>query len=154
RVEYTAMGDAINLASRMEQSATPGSIVIAENTARVGRHAIELEWLGALTVKGKEEPVDAYGVLRPKDTRESARGIVGLASPLVGRAEQLKQLQASAQQVLRGSGQIVSVIGEAGLGKSRLVAELRKATADDGLAWLEGRSLSYETQTPYAPFVD
>ncbi len=163
RVEYTAMGDAINLASRMEQNAEPGTIVIAENTARLVRHAIELESLGALSVKGKAEPVNAYRVVGVKAERESTRGIVGLSSPLVGRANELNLLQQRVDDAMNGRGQIVSVIGEAGLGKSRLVAELRNSRREtrdlrlqspvSSLQWFEGRSLSYETQTPYAPFV-
>jgi hypothetical protein len=118
------MGDAINLASRMEQNAEPGTILIAENTARLVRHAIALESLGALTVKGKAEPVNAYRVMGVKAERESTRGIVGLTSPLVGRANELSILQGRMDEVLDGRGQIVAVIGEAGLGKSRLIAEL------------------------------
>lgn len=162
RVEYTAMGDAINLASRMEQTAEPGTIVIAENTARLARYAIELEPLGPLTVKGKAEPVNAYRVLGKKSVPESRRGIAGLTSPLVGRADEFATLERGLEQLLRGQGQFGFVVGEAGLGKSRLVAELKKQFAptvdsSDPVAlveWLEARSLSYETQTPYAPFVD
>lgn len=172
RVEYTAMGDAINLASRLENAAHPGTIVISENTARLVRHSLELESLGSLTLKGKAEPVPAYRVLGRKATPESARGLVGLDSPLVGRVRERAALENALDQLQAGDGSVVSLIGEAGLGKSRLLAEVQKsrianrvsqfdkaesATISDlpyAIRWLEGRSLSYETNTPYAPFVD
>jgi class 3 adenylate cyclase/tetratricopeptide (TPR) repeat protein len=167
RVEYTAMGDTINVASRFENAAKPGTILISENTARLVKHAFELESLGGLELKGKAEPVPAYRVIGRKAVMEPTRGIEGLHSPLVGRERELQTLHARVDELLHGRGQIISIMGEAGLGKSRLLSELRttaegaRQTADGGqpsavggLIWLEGRSLSYQTSTPYAPFVD
>jgi predicted ATPase len=115
-----------------------------------------------VTVKGRSEPVRTYSVSgkrRAATNEVQARGIVGLDSPLVGRQKEMEALQAVLHNLYLGSGRIVSVIGEAGLGKSRLVAELHKSigapTGDDlELAWLEGRSLSYEKTSPYACFID
>jgi class 3 adenylate cyclase/tetratricopeptide (TPR) repeat protein len=160
RVEYTAMGDAINVASRLENAAAPGTILISETTGRMVQHAIALEALGGLALKGKSEPVNVYRVLGRKTTPGSARGIAGLAAPLVGRAHELNVLQEHLDSLLRGQGGMVTLVGEAGLGKSRLIAEARKQYAGPGesgiqtLQWLEGRCLSYETQTPNAPFID
>lgn len=159
RVEYTAMGDAINVASRLENAAAPGTIVVSENTARLIRHAFDLESLGGLELKGKAEPVQAYRVIKRKETPESARGIKGLYSPLVGREREFQLLKASIEALAGGRGQIVSIIGDAGLGKSRLLDEVRRTGQEESFTapdvnWLEGRSLSYQTTTPYAPFVD
>ncbi len=151
RMEYTAMGDAINLAARMEQTAQPGAVQIAYDTYKLTAPLFEFEELGGIEVKGKAEPVQAYRVLRPRLQPGRLRGIVGLESPLVGREAELGVLRRALSALQHGHGQIVSILGEAGLGKSRLVVDLRQEASD--LRWLEGRSLSYETTTPYAPFL-
>ena len=159
RMEYTALGDAINLAARMEQTAQPGTIQISEDTHRLVAPIFSFEDLGGVEVKGKLEPVQAYRVLGIKMQPGQIRGIEGLDAPLIGRAAEMETLRALMAKVYAGQGQITSIMGEAGLGKSRLLSELRKlpppaAGKKSKLLWLEGRSLSYETSTPYAPFLD
>lgn len=156
RMEYTALGDAINLAARMEQTARPGTMQIAEATHRLVAPLFEMEELPPLEVKGKSEPVHAWRVVRARTQPGNLRGIAGLRSELVGRDKETGQLRAAIEAVQQGRGQIVSVMGEAGLGKSRLVAEMRDelAAGVGSIQWLEGRSLSFERNTPYAPFVD
>ena len=162
RVEYTALGDAVNLASRMEQTAAPGTVQITEDTYKHVAPLFEFEDLGGIEVKGKREPVRAYRVLELKAEPGQVRRIEGLDSPLIGREREIGALREAVAKLAKGHGQIFSVMGEAGLGKSRLVAELRHLLeaegmvsangADATLAWHEGRSQSYETTTPYAPF--
>ncbi len=152
-VEYLAVGDTVNLAARMQSAAEPDTICVAENTAREVRHAFELQSLGALEVKGKSELVPAYRVVRAKATIESKRGIVGLDSPIVGRDREIAQLRERIDRLMRGRGGIVSLIGEAGLGKSRLASEILLRAPED-FDRLEGRSLSFEMTRPFAPFIE
>ncbi|MCO6453527.1 MAG: AAA family ATPase [Caldilineales bacterium] len=156
RMEYTALGDAINMAARMEQTAVPGTVQISAATHKLVAPLFEFETVSGLEVKGKADPVTAYRVLGRKAERGAMRGLVGLRSPLVGRDMEVREMRKAFAELQTGRGAIISVMGEAGLGKSRLIAELRDellADPESRLRWLAGRSYSYETESSYAPFV-
>ncbi len=144
-MEYLAIGDAVNLASRLQSAAQPGKVLISENTARQVKAIFDLQSMGQLTLKGKAEPVTAFEVTNRKAVPERSRGFVDLSSPLVGRQFEVSGLTEVLDALLNGHGQIVTVLGEAGIGKSRLVAEVRQHSSDRPIQphWLEGRALSY-----------
>jgi class 3 adenylate cyclase/tetratricopeptide (TPR) repeat protein len=149
RMEYTAIGDAINLAARMEQTAPTGAVQISDETYRLVAPFFEVQALGEVQIKGKTVPVKTYRVLGVKSRPGQLRGLEGLSAPLVGRESQLALLQEKLEDLKAGRGSVVALLGEAGIGKSTLVAELRKSDDGSGVTWLRGDSLSYTRSVSY-----
>jgi len=155
KMEYTAIGDTTNLASRMESLARPGSVLVSGNTHRLAREYFEFASLGEVAVKGKEKPQEAYELLRPSDveTRIEASVARGLTR-FVGRGKELEALREAFGKAREGAGQVVGIVGEAGVGKSRLILELRKTISKDETACLQGLCLHYGGSMPYLPILD
>jgi len=150
-MEYLAIGDAVNLAARLQSAAQPGRVLISESTARHVRATFELQDMGEISLKGKAKPVAVFEVIKRKATHGSERGFEELSSPLVGRSCELAGLREVLEALVKGHGQIVTIIGEAGIGKSRLMEEARRE--DPGcqreVHWIEGRALSYGQTLPF-----
>ena len=154
-MEYTAMGDTVNLASRMETMAQPGTIQVAENTYRLTEGYFDFKPLGEIEVKGKKEPVNTYELLEVGRVRTRLRvsEMRGL-TPFVGRERELELLLDGFNRARVGRGQAFSIVGEAGVGKSRLLYEFRTAIAGENITFLEGRCLAYSRGEAYHPVVD
>src|ERR687890_776987 len=153
RTEYTAMGDTTNVAARLQSAAEPGSVLISADTYHLVKQLFELRPRGGAMVKGKSAPIVTYEVLAPRAVPGKVRGLEGLVSPLVGRDGEFRLVNDKLGEVHQGRGAFVAVIGEAGLGKSRLLAEISdSAKSGPQVAWLEGRSLSYGQAVTYYPW--
>ena len=155
RVEFKAVGDTVNLASRMEGLADPGTTYVTEDTFKLTEGFFRFESLGEKQVKGKEEPIKVYQVIAPstRRTRFDVSAERGL-TPFVGRERELELLLDGFERVKAGKGQAFSIISEAGVGKSRLLYEFRKAVANEDVTFLEGKCLSYSRGVAYHPVID
>ncbi len=155
RMDYTAVGDTTNLAARLQQIAEPGAILISDTTRRLVKGYVQLNALSPLRLKGIRDLVDAFelqGLSRPRSPL-MGHGDRTL-SEFVGRARELADLENLLSRLERGEGHVVGIVGEAGLGKSRLVHEFRKRLKSKQLTFLEGRCLSYGRTMPYHPLLD
>lgn len=150
RREMLATGETANLAARL-QSAGSG-IVVSEATQRLLARLLDSRRLDPLALKGFRQPVTAYEVSGLRTLEAAPRGIPGLSSPVVGRDAEAATLRRAVEELQRGRGQIVFLLGEAGIGKTRLKVELRE-TLPEGVRWLEGRCQAYTQSTSYAPIV-
>jgi class 3 adenylate cyclase/tetratricopeptide (TPR) repeat protein len=155
RVDFKAVGDTVNLASRMEELALPGTTYVTEETFKLTEGFFRFEALGKKEIKGKEEAVDVYQVIAPstRRTRFDVSAERGL-TPFVGRERELELLLDGFERAKEGRGQAFSIVAEAGIGKSRLLYEFRKAVSSEDTAFLEGRCLSYGRGIAYHPVID
>jgi len=155
RVEFKAVGDTVNLASRMEDLAEPGATYVTEDTFKLTEGLFRYESLGEKEVKGKQEPVKVYRVIGPstRRTRFDVSAERGL-TPYVGRERELELLLDGFERAKTGRGQAFSIMSEAGVGKSRLFYEFIKSIANEDVTILEGKCLSYSRGVPYHPVID
>ena len=150
---YSVTGDTVNTASRLQDAAKPGQILVSQSTHRLAREAFDFRRLKPIKVQGKSDPVTVFELQRARLFPGQGRGLQGLAATMVGRSGEFKQLQHATEELTAGRGQVVIVTGEAGIGKSRLMAEWHRSLGRD-VRWLEGRSYAGATGVPYGPFAD
>jgi len=155
RVEFKAVGDTVNLASRMEGQADPGTTYMTEDTFKLTEGLFRFEALGEKQIKGKKAPIKVYRAIAPSTSRtrfdvSAERGL----TPFVGRERELELLLDGFERAKAGRGQAFSIVSEAGIGKSRLLYEFRKAVSSADVMFLEGRCLSYSSGVAYHPVID
>jgi class 3 adenylate cyclase/tetratricopeptide (TPR) repeat protein len=149
RRTYTVMGDAVNLAARLMAKAAPGEIIATEPVLQPSRTRFQTTELEPFQVKGKAQPIHAFGV-GPR-AQAPARSTAKSSTPLVGRDHELAVLTQALASAERSEGRIVEIVGEPGIGKSRLIEELRKNASN--VATLQAACELYHASTPYSPLV-
>ncbi|MEN8250928.1 MAG: adenylate/guanylate cyclase domain-containing protein [Bacteroidota bacterium] len=156
RVEFKAVGDTVNLASRMEGIADPGTTFVAENTYKLTEGLFRFKALGRRQVKGKADPINIYKALLAKEDLYRPRlGFERMIySELVGRDREIDRLELQVMKAINGEGSIVNIIGEAGIGKSRLVAEMKTRYVMKRISLLEGRAISIGRNLNFHPIID
>ena len=158
RVEYAAFGDTVNTAARLQSSAQPGTVLVDTHTQRLIEPLFVWSEPRDLDVKGKVATVRAVSLRAALPMRSRVRGFAGVQTAIVGREQEISTMRQALRDVRNGTGSVVLITGEAGVGKSRLLADSQEETEAGGgsqpLLWLEGQCLSYGETLPYFPFRD
>jgi class 3 adenylate cyclase/tetratricopeptide (TPR) repeat protein len=154
-MDYTVIGDTANVAARLQDAAEPGTILISEATHLLSQDYTRVEPVGPLSLKGKTEPLAAYRLIGVSHRRSGLREAISpRTASFVNRDSEFAVLSNILRQVENGRGQAVGLVGEPGIGKSRLVAEFHNQLAAGRVTWVEGRCLSYGTGIPYLLALD
>ncbi|MGA9160386.1 MAG: AAA family ATPase, partial [Actinomycetota bacterium] len=150
RVEYGATGDALNTAARLQSQAPPGAVLVGDVTRRAVGDLFAWGPERRLDLKGKAGPVSAFEVVGERRGPPTAVA----SAPMVGREREFERASRIAERALGGEGGLLMVRGDPGIGKSRLIEEVRGHVAPAGITWLEGRCVSFGGSTPYLPLRD
>ncbi len=155
RMDYTAIGDTTNLAARLQSIAEPGTVLVSEQTQKLAKDFFDFETLGEIEVKGKSSAQQAHRLFKGKGvkTRIQAAAARGLTK-FVGRSREMQALEEAYDKARSGCGQVVGIVGEAGVGKSRVLLELRNMLPRGEYAYYEGRCLHYGGTMAYLPVLD
>ena len=155
RMDYTAVGDTTNLASRIENMAGPGTILSSAHTYRLAKDFFEFKVLGKIELRGKEQPQDTYKLLKPgkAESRIEASIAKGL-SRFVGRKNSMGAILEAYAKAQTGAGQVIGVVGDAGVGKSRLLLEFKNRLSESNIRYLEGRCIHFGGAIAYLPILD
>ena len=156
RRDYSVMGEAVSVAARLRDAAKPGEILVGPDTYRQTENLFAWQPTGRAQAKGKSQTLAAYRLLgaHPEPSAQDGRLARGFTSPFIGRESELASLTGCLARLRAGEGGVVLVTGEAGLGKSRLVAETQARAERERISWLEGHAPSFGRTISYWPLLE